>query len=61
MSRRTYLNAIKKIKSDPLSFLFSSHAEKRERQLAKFQRAADLAVQRTAQPTLGLDTADEKL
>ena len=47
MKIETYLSAIEKIESDPLSFLFSSHAEKRERQLSKFQRAVEHGAQRT--------------
>jgi len=47
MSFQTYINAIEKIKSDTLSFLFCSMADKRERQLLKFQRAA----QQSEQPT----------
>ena len=42
MSFQTYRNAIKNIVSDKLSFLFSGQAEKRERQLSKFQQAAKI-------------------
>lgn len=41
MRKETYLSAIEKIEGDPLSFLFSSHAEKRERQLSKFRVAVE--------------------
>ena len=41
MSLETYQNAIKKIEDDPLSFLFCSHATKRERQLSKFRQAVE--------------------
>ena len=41
MKLETYQNAIKKIEDDPLSFLFCSHATKRERQLSKFRQAVE--------------------
>ena len=41
MQLETYQNAIKKIEDDPLSFMFCSHATKRERQLSKFREAVE--------------------
>ena len=41
MQLQTYQNAIKKIEDDPLSFMFCSHATKRERQLSKFRQAVE--------------------